>query len=322
MLPISQAAEQERETSCIDDIFTLKNGRTLSYCIYGPADGTPLIAHHTICGSRQQFHHNNQIFYRHHVKVIVVDRPGYGASSYDKERKLHDWPRDLEELLEYLEITNFSLMGIQFGAEYALACSQYFGERINSTQLISMECPPELLSSIKRTGYLTTEKFFQLSKRNNFAAMFMKNRVAAKAFQQIIKFLTNKYTNKPQDLFQQIVAFKSAKDQQLLGRETFVQEAFDTWQIAYAQTEGLMMVKELQIILSPWHIDFTAIKQPVHIWHSRHDPQALFSSVENMLPHFEEDIVILHMIEDDSVMTFYHCMDEIIEQVQSIRRES
>ncbi len=76
-----------------------------------------------------------------------------------------------------------------------------------------------------------------------------------------------------------------------------------------------MMVKDLQIISSPWNIDFTAIRQPVHIWHSRHDPQALFQPVADLIKYFEKSVVNLHVIEDDSVMTFYHCMEDILHQI-------
>jgi len=316
-LPLPSTTKQRRiiEAS-VDATYRLKNGRILSYCLYGPADGYPLLAQHTICGSRKQIHHNLQMLYDHHIKVIVVDRPGYGSSSYDENRKLHDWPRDLEPLLEHLGITNFALLGLQYGAEYALACSQYFGKRISSTQLVSMESPPELLPAKMPPEFSLVQKSLQLDKRKGFSAMLLKNRLAAKIFQQTIKHLATKYIDNPQRFFRQMMMLKSAKDFEFFDCEARLQEQFNMWRTAYEQTEGLMMVKDMQIKSAPWLINFSAIKQPVHIWHSRFDPQAPFSLVENLIQHFERGVVRLHVIEDDSVMTYYHYMEEIIAQIR------
>ncbi len=316
-LPLASNTEQRRFIEAnVDATYRLKNGRVLSYCLYGPADGYPLLAQHTICGSRKQIHHKLQMLYDHHIKVIVVDRPGYGSSTYDENRKLHDWPRDLEPLLEHLGITDFALLGLQYGAEYALACSQYFGERISSTQLVSIESPPELLPAKMPPEFSLIQKVLQFDKRKGFSTMLLKNRVAARIFQQTIKYLVIKHIDNQQIFFRQWVMLKSAKDFEFCESEARMQEQISMWWVAYEQTEGLMMVKDLQIKSSPWLIDFSAIKQPVHIWHSRFDPQAPFSLMENILPCFEPGVVQLHVIEDNSVMTYYHHMEEIIAQVR------
>jgi len=316
-LPLATDIVQEHSiTADVDATYTLKNGRILSYCIYGPPDGYPLVIHHTICGSRKQMHHDIQMLQRHQIKAIIVDRPGYGSSTYYDERKLHDWPHDLEQLLDHLEIEHFALLGMQYGAEYALACSQYFGSRVSSTQLVSMQSPPELLPAKSPPEFSFMQKNMRLIHQKGLSAMLLKNAIAARIFQQTIKFLTHKYADNPLGFFRQMSMFKSVKDLELIGSEARLQEHFNMWLVAYAQTEGLMMVKDVQIVSSPWQIDFAAIRQPVHIWHSRHDPQALFPSVENLLQYFDKDVVELHVIEDDSVMTSYHYMEEIIAQVK------
>ncbi len=300
----------------IDAMFTLSNGRALSYCIYGPKDGYPVVVHHTICGSRMQIHHDIQMLDRHHIKIIIADRPGYGSSTYCEERNLHDWPPELEELLEHLGIASFAQIGIQYGAEYALACSQYFGERVVSTQLISMEAPPELLAEQTPLNHTCMQQNIRLNKRRNLSIKVLSNTFAVRVLQQATKFVTTIYAHHPQKLFQQVVMFNSVLDKKLLHHESFVQQALHAWQVAYAQTEGMMIVKDFQVHLQPWQVDFSSITQPVHIWHSRHDPQALFAPVKSLLHHFNDGVAELHVIEDDSVMTFYHHMEEIMAQLR------
>jgi pimeloyl-ACP methyl ester carboxylesterase len=71
------------------------------------------------------------------VRVISLDRPGYGRSSFQERRSFLDWPNDLLALTEHLGIDRFAVVGISGGAPYALACASQIPERLISCGIVS-----------------------------------------------------------------------------------------------------------------------------------------------------------------------------------------
>ena len=45
------------------------------------------------------------------VRIVALDRPGYGLSDFQPDRTILDWPRDVEEAAEALGLTRFSVIG-------------------------------------------------------------------------------------------------------------------------------------------------------------------------------------------------------------------
>ncbi|KAK8121758.1 hypothetical protein PG984_010428 [Apiospora sp. TS-2023a] len=55
------------------------------------------------------------------IRLISVERPGMGASTFQPGRTLLDWPADLLALADFLKINRFAVLGISGGGPYALA---------------------------------------------------------------------------------------------------------------------------------------------------------------------------------------------------------
>lgn len=58
------------------------------------------------------------------VRIISVDRPGIGLSSFQPERKLTDWPSDIQKLAGHLNLERYYVLGSSGGGPYALACAK------------------------------------------------------------------------------------------------------------------------------------------------------------------------------------------------------
>jgi hypothetical protein len=67
----------------------LPGNRTLSYVEYGPADGSPVLYFHGFPGSHQDIHLFKGVEFaeKYHLRLIAVDRPGYGNSTSHPDRK-------------------------------------------------------------------------------------------------------------------------------------------------------------------------------------------------------------------------------------------
>ena len=107
----------------------LNDGRTLGYAEYGDLHGKPLFFFHGMPGSRF-FHPPDEITKELGVRLITIDRPGYGESTFQPGRLILDWPSDVVELADALGLQKFAVAGHSGGGPYALACAYALPERV------------------------------------------------------------------------------------------------------------------------------------------------------------------------------------------------
>src|SRR5512134_1025951 len=81
----------------IQRTFRLADGRDLGYAEYGDPQGRPLFYFHGWPSSRIEFSglNGDEIAAQLKIRVIAVDRPGFGLSSYQPHHRFVDWPRDI-----------------------------------------------------------------------------------------------------------------------------------------------------------------------------------------------------------------------------------
>ena len=127
--------------------FTLSDGRALGYAEWGSPDGAPVFGFHGTSLSRLA-HLGDDAPRAAGVRLILVDRPGYGLSDLHPERTLLDWPRDIAELADWLGIDRFAAFGMSGGGPHAAACAYALPERVSALGLVSSPAPvwdrPEL----------------------------------------------------------------------------------------------------------------------------------------------------------------------------------
>ncbi len=57
------------------------------------------------------------------LRVIAMDRAGMGLSTFQKGRRLSDWPADVAALADALGIERFAVLGFSGGGAYTAACA-------------------------------------------------------------------------------------------------------------------------------------------------------------------------------------------------------
>ena len=67
---------------------SLGDGRTLTYCLYGPDEGSPVLFHYGTPGVRLLAPQAVRAVVRGGVRLLVLDRPGYGGSSRQRDRRV------------------------------------------------------------------------------------------------------------------------------------------------------------------------------------------------------------------------------------------
>lgn len=75
------------------------------------------------------------------ARVIALDRPGYGDSTFIENRQYSMVTSEIDQLANHLEIPKFSVLGYSSGGPYAMACAANLSTRVSSCGLISSDGP-------------------------------------------------------------------------------------------------------------------------------------------------------------------------------------
>ncbi|HEY7247590.1 MAG TPA: alpha/beta hydrolase [Xanthobacteraceae bacterium] len=123
--------------SLTEQRISLKDGRTLGFAEYGDPNGKPVLEFHGCPGSRLEAWYYDQAGKKLGARLIGIDRPGFGISSYAKGYRIADWPADVIELADALGLERFAVAGISSGSPYALACARFIPERLKGCAVVS-----------------------------------------------------------------------------------------------------------------------------------------------------------------------------------------
>ena len=107
-------------------IVELDDGRRLAYDDVGDDAGVPVVYLHGCPDSRLTRHPDDSMAARAGVRLIAVDRPGYGSSDPPSEWTLASVARDVAALVDRLDIERCGVLGWSSGGPVALACAAAF----------------------------------------------------------------------------------------------------------------------------------------------------------------------------------------------------
>lgn len=129
----------------------LADGRDLAFAEYGDPSGTPALYFHGTPGGRLEGRFWDAAARAEHVRLIALDRPGYGRSTFHRGRKLTDFPNDTAQLADALDLERFAVIGLSGGGPHAQACAAAIPQRLTSATIISGAGSPEAYVG-ERTG--------------------------------------------------------------------------------------------------------------------------------------------------------------------------
>jgi len=123
----------------------LKDRRTLGYAEYGAPEGKPVFYFHGFPSSRLDWPlaDADDSAAQLNARIIAVDRPGMGLSDFKRGRKILDWPDDVIELADALQLNRFAVLGMSGGGPYAAVCAFKIPERLTATAIVCGMGPSE-----------------------------------------------------------------------------------------------------------------------------------------------------------------------------------
>jgi pimeloyl-ACP methyl ester carboxylesterase len=148
----------------------LRDGRRLGFAEYGRPDGQPCFYFHGHPGSRLEAELAHEVAASAGIRVLALDRPGYGLSDFEPGRTILSWPRDVEAAADLFGLDRIAVLGASGGGPYALACGCALPERVSRIGLISSIAPYQATGVTKgmrwqnRVGFQAGARFPPLAR--------------------------------------------------------------------------------------------------------------------------------------------------------------
>lgn len=136
----------------VDETIRLPDGSRLAYAEYGDPLGQPVMLFHGAPGSRLGWGLFPGCPFREGVRLIAVDRSGYGGSDARRANAFAGWPDDVSALADALKLDKFAVVGVSSGGPYALACGWKIPDRLTGLAVVSGTSPlaPEATGEVPR----------------------------------------------------------------------------------------------------------------------------------------------------------------------------
>jgi pimeloyl-ACP methyl ester carboxylesterase len=254
----------------------LSDGRKLGYAEYGDLNGKPIFHFHGYYGSRLEARMLAYKAKEHGVRLISVERPGMGLSDFQPKRTLLDWPSDLLELADHLNLEKFIVEGISGGGPYAAVCAFKIPDRLLSCGIIAGMGPIEM----------TTKGM----KRSNRILFFLVRRIPLifnLLMEREMKELNN--PEKAKKSMEKAIKNLPEPDQIVMKDPNFLELFIEESKEAFRQgREG--PVYEGRMYVKPWGFNLRDItpQLPVHLWHGELDinvPISMGRRMSELIPN-------------------------------------
>lgn len=121
----------------------LPDQRRLGYAIYGEADAPAVFYCHGWPTSRLEAGLAPPL----PIRLIAIDRPGYGLSDPHPGATLRHHTNDIRLLARLLKIDRFAVVGVSGGGPLATACAHDLPDLVSALTLISPVPPPHAVTS-------------------------------------------------------------------------------------------------------------------------------------------------------------------------------
>lgn len=230
---------------------TLSDGRQLGYAEFGDPGGAPLLLCHGFPNSRVFGALFDAAGREEGVRVITPDRPGMGVSDPAPERSLTDWPADVRDLLDALDVRRTAVLGVSGGGPYALVTAAVLDDRITRAGVACGVGPMASVGPRERAWYYTA-------------------RFAPPASKLALWFLGRRATRDRESFLESLAEDAAPADRALWTGE--VGRVVHASMVESTRNHGIdPLVRETAIYGGSWGFDLADVEVPVYLWYGKAD---------------------------------------------------
>lgn len=274
----------------------LNNGYTLGYEEFGDPQGSPMMFFHGTPGSRF-FCPCEETTKKGGVRLICVERPGYGLSTFQPGRRITDFPKDIEQLADYLRLETFAVAGHSGGGPYAGACAYALPERVTVAVILSGAGPLDTPEATKGMNAM------------NKLGLSIGRYVPWVLWQGLVWIFYHQRAEDPgADIDRQTGKRPQADERQISRRE--VREACIRSETEAFQQGLRGLAWDARLMTRPWGFRLEEIGVPVLLWHGTADdstPISMGKYVASRIPNSRT-----HFCDDEAHLLLFPHWEEIL----------
>jgi pimeloyl-ACP methyl ester carboxylesterase len=239
-------------------VFELADGRDLAWREFGLSDSAAVVALHGSPGSHSNFVPVADAAAREGVRLIALDRPGYGHSTFDPGRAYEQSATDIGELADHLNLEEFGVLGWSSGGPNASSCARYLGSRVMGCAIVSGPAPPE--GKVSAEGTMRANR---LAKRFEVLAPWLMSPLFQAGLRQ--------GRRNPEQSLAWMQRHLPACDARVIESAEVHAHLLADIARPVSSTAGRAAVQDICLEARPWGFDLREIKCPVHVWHGDAD---------------------------------------------------
>lgn len=283
-----------------DGRLTLRDGHTLAWEEYGPADGLPVLQFQGTPGSRYSRHAHEDVYDRLGVRFIVFDRPGYGASSRLPGRGIAVIADDAAQLLDHLGLDSVHTSGGSGGGPHVLAFAASHADRVRAATVVVGGTP---LEEEDIAGLIQINRDAWYAAREGWQALY-----------DLLAPMRDEVLKDPLAGFKGLMEAAPPSDKAVMEDPDWQRVLVESVTEAFRPgAEG--WVDEGMALTLDWDYDVADVRCSVTWWHGDHDANAPLAPVHRLIARMHG--VDLRIWTDAGHLEPYHRYEAILGELLS-----
>ena len=238
----------------------LPEGAVVAFQEYGVPNGVPVMFCHGWPSSCTMARLTDEPARDLGIRIISLDRPGISGSSLQPDRKLSDWPRVVERIVEHLGVREFRILAISGGAPYAYATAVAMPQRVQAIAIVGGV--PPMAELVDGEGLLPLYRWM-------LALYRTRPRLLRRLFHLVRPVLSLRPPVRFRPLLLKMLMLRQCDAESLRDAAAF-EAVFESQRRAWrSSAEGVMA--DAQIYAQPWGFAIEDVPVPVRLWHGKED---------------------------------------------------
>jgi pimeloyl-ACP methyl ester carboxylesterase len=276
------------------------DGRVVGWVCYGDPAGTPVVAVHGSPDSHSIWKLFDPAARHARVRLIAIDRPGFGLSDAQVDRTVLEWPEDVAAVLDTLEVRDIGVLAISGGAAYACATAWRLATRVHGLALFSVLGPldePHATDGLNRRVRLT----YALAHR------------APWLLQPILTSLARNARTRPDRAFRRVARTRPPEDREVINRPNVRAVLLENLPNQFRDPRTVM--HEFKLAVQPWNVPLEEIRTPTQIWQGGRDDVHTVRMAHSLGRRIRHAVV--HIEPTFATFTYLDHLDPILTAIAS-----
>ena len=280
-------------TDLVPSTITLADGRTLGWYELGDPNGVPCVFLPGTPTSGLVGLLYDDDARSAGVRLISVDKPGYGVSSVDPQRSLLRFSQDVASLLDHLGLDRVVVLGESGGGPHALTLAHDLPDRVRLAVAVA-GLGPASEAWVREGMWRMNRNLLWLAAHAPKVVELSMALMSRLVFAPGRRAAFEKLTLKPMPAPDRRVIETHPELVDVLHASTV-----DAFRLGPRGAAG-----EFRVFARPWHFAVEDIRVPLELWHGEHDVNVPVSTAKEI--HRRVPRSRLHLKPDSGHLLFEH----------------